>query len=180
MKKVLYFLIPLVTIIILLYLNDSKPPFIDSQIGGKADLAYNIELLEDKENLEILVTENDYTKNELVYEVYNDEGDFALKKIDKLKALSTFTVLYDENEDIKSLSYEFSLNNKSTLPVLETIIRSTLIDLTDAGYKAVKDYLKIPEDSTNLKYDRRMFITSGKTLSLIYNKETNSFLFLIK
>jgi len=180
MKKIIYFIIPLITIIILLYLNASKPPFIDSQIGGKADLAYNIEILEEEENLEILVTENDYTKNELVYEVYNDEGDFTLKKIDNLKALATFTVLFDENEDIESLSYEFSLNNKSALPVLETIIRSTLLDLTDAGYREISKYLRIPKENNNLKYNMRRYISSGKTLSLYYNDTTNVFTFLIK
>lgn len=180
MKKYLYLIILLIVGILLFYLNYIKPPFIESKIGGKADLAYNIEQLESTENIKVLVTENDYMENEVVYEIYNDEGDFSIKNIDNLTSLARFTVIYDENEDINSISYEFSLNNKSSLAILETLIKSTLIDLTDAGYNKIKDYLKIPESNLNIKYDRRRYMTSDKTLSLVYNSDINVFTFLIK
>lgn len=181
MKKycVLY-VIFVVAFVICIHLYDNKPPVINSMIGSKTDLSMGINTIEKYEKIKIIETGTDYAKNEITYEIYNSK-DFSIDKINYLTSLNSFVIDYDNNEKIEKITFNFSLNYKSSLEVLEMLIRTTFIELTDAGYEAISKYMNINTlQDKKEKYKPHKYTTSNKTLSLSYNEESNEFIFTVE
>lgn len=180
-KKTIRFVIIFLSIfLITFYIYDTKPPLINSTIGNIEDVNEYISILEKNEKLKIIVSSTDFTQNEITYKIYSSDN-FNMDNINYLTPLSSFIIDYDDKDVIETISYNFNLNFKSYTETLEILIRSTLIDLTDRGYKEVKKYMKI-ESLIDKKdsFKKRTYNTSNKTITLEYLNENNEFSFTIK
>ena len=176
MSKTKYAIIILIAIFIgILYLNKVKPPIIESQIGNKFMLEESLKDLK-KDNLVFIISEFDYLDNTYTYEIY-DNDSIEKKGLNKNTPIQSFIVTYDDNDDIKNIDYKFTLNNKSSLIVLEILVRSTLIDLTDKGYEVLANYMDFPYK--NKKTKGINYMTSDKVLSF-YKNEEDQFVFLVR
>ena len=164
-------------VIIVFILNLTKPPIIESEIGTKEDIESSLKSLENKDNLVFYITEEDKKENTYKYEIY-DKDSVQKNGISKNKAIQTILVRYDNNDRVKNINYKFTLNNKDSLEVLESLVRSTLIDLTDKGYYVFSKYMKFPYTRKTI-INKVKYVSSDRTFTFFENTD-NTYEFMVK
>lgn len=174
-KKLLYYILGFVAILIIIIFLILLPHSINSKLGTKKDFSTSLNRIKKEENINLIILEQNDYENEIKYEIYNKDKENYSKET----SLGLITLNYDENDNLESLEYTFNPNYKSYKVLLKSLIKTSLIELTDKGYNVISSYLSIDkiDDSFN---ETKRYICSNKTLSLEYNKEQNTYIFRIK
>jgi hypothetical protein len=177
-KHIIYFTIFVIISIIFIIFLINKAPNINSEIGNKTLFEKNILTFDDE--LGLIKSSEDSYLNEFDYEMYNI-SDFSTELNKQNHPLATFSIAYTDEDIINSIVYKFSLNNKGVYMLQEFLIRNTLIDLTDAGYKAIVRYMKLPTENKKLKTtSTKIYSTSGKTITINFDKINDVYVLEIK